>query len=237
MAELFDYRSHLLRAVQEFLEGTETSRTVADEIVAACPPTKAFTIGDIVWGSEVSALKDTIIQSDPVYLQRLYRFLVGTSSYIRRGYVNYDLRPEMTPQELECFVKLLEMVNFLDHYPFADVDDARSEYEHRRDEIETTLANMSKSKLEDTEMIHHLVLHEVAAVALNIDIRLSMLVTGHLAPSPGYVSVNRYRKPPICPDATNSINWARRALLSIAGQDWLYLSWCLDEGGLHFSIR
>ncbi len=237
MSESFDYRRHLLHAVRGFLRGTPTSRARARRIVAACPPTKPFTIRRMVWGSLLSALGDSLSHDDPEYLEELQRFLLGTSRLIRRGYVSYDLRSDMTPQERECYLKLQELIEFLERFPFADVDDAISEYDRRRAELAPMPANLQESAQEADEMIHQLVLREVAAVVLNIDMKLSMLVAKHLAPMPAWVSVHPYHRPPEYPDATNSVRWARKTLLAIAGQDWLYLSWQLTDEGLWFSLH
>lgn len=237
MSDQFDYRHNLLRAVRGLLDGTPESRTEANDILAACPPTKPFTVGDIVWGSIKTTLKDIMIEADAAYLEHLQRFLLGRMHMFKPGYVHYDLRSDMTQTEYACYSKLVELVDFLAQFPFPNVDDALVEYNLRRAEIEALVGDLPVVEQADHETIHRLVLREVATIALNIDIRLSMLVAKHLAPQSRYVSVQPYHRPPIFPDVTNSINWCRRALASIVGQDWLYLSWHLTNEGLWFSLH
>lgn len=237
MSEQFDYRHNLLRAVRGFLEGTQESRAEAETILAACPPTESFTVGDIVWGSIKTILNDIMIEADAAYLEHLQRFLLGRTHMFNPGYVHYDLRSDMTQTESECYSKLVELVDFLEQFPFPNVDDALVEYNLRRAEIEALVGDLPVVEQADHETIHRLVLREAATIALNIDIRLSMLVAKHLAPQSRYTSVQPYHRPPVFPDATSSISWCRRALASISGQDWLYLSWHLTDGGLWFSLH
>lgn len=240
--ESFDYRRHLLWAVRGFQRGTPTARLRAERIVAACPHTKAFTIADIVWDSIRAALTVPLVQVDSEYLEQLNEFLSVSSRVIRQGYLRYDLRSEMTVQELECYQHLHELVEFLESFPFADHDDPLAEYTRRCAAIKPTLATLSSTmsasgQTNVDETVYHLVLREVAAVALNIDIRWSMLDGNHLVPAAQYVDVSSYRRPPFPPDATNSVTWARKALRAIAGEDWLYLSWQLSDSGVQFAVH
>jgi hypothetical protein len=237
MPERFDYRRHFLRAVQSFLAGTPTSIARGNRILAACPRTKPFTVSDMVWGSMRSTLNDTLIQGDVQYLEQLQRFLSGDSLVIKQGFFSYDLRSDMHPREWEWYTQLQEMLNFLERFPFADVDSAVSEYELRCAKLETLSEQVNTFDQDMQEAIHDLVLREVASVALNIDMKLSLLSTKHLAPKSGYVGVYPYQRPPNVPDASGSVVWARKALLAIAGQDWLYLSWQINKNGLQFSLH
>lgn len=237
MAEPFDYQHNLLHAVRGFLAGTQESRAEAEAILRTCPRTEPFTVGDIVWGVLVSALGDSVIQADADYLEHLHRFLLGSAQTMQRGFLRYDLRSKMTPPEQACYAKLVEMVDFLEQFPFQAVEDALSEYTGRRAEIERLLADLPVVDQSDHETLYRLVLREVATVVLNVDIRLSMLVAHHLAPEPGYTSVQPYHRPPLYPDLTEGITWSRRALRSIAGQDWLSFSWHLTDRGLWFSVH
>src|SRR5690348_14559622 len=98
----------------------------------------------------------------------------------------------MHPREREWYTQLQDMLNFLERFPFADVDSAVSEYELRCAEIETSAANVNTIDQDMQEAIHHLVLREVAIVVLNIDMKLSLLVAKQLVPKSDYVGVYPY---------------------------------------------
>lgn len=233
----FDYRRHLLRAVRGFLQATAASRARAHRIVAACPRTKSYTIEDMVWGAILSELQDSVFYESPAYLEELQRFLEGGSGLIKRGYISYDLRPQMMPQEQAWYQELDKLLDFLGHFPFADVEEAKVEYDRGREVSGALLANLAESSQGSGESLYRLVLHEVSAVALNIDIRKSVVLSKRLTPSPDYLSVYPYSRLPLYPDATPSVQWARRALQAIAGQDWLYVSWQIKQQELCFALH
>jgi hypothetical protein len=239
--ESFDYRRRLLSAVRGFQRGTPTARLRAERIVAAFPDIKAFTIADIVWDTIHTALTVPLVQVDPEYLEDLHQFLSRSSRIIRQGYLSYDVRSWMTPQEQACYAHLQELLAFLERFPFADLDDAVAEYDRRCAAITPVLADVTAPVSEyghdEQETIYHLVLREVATVALNIDMRWSMFDGTHLAPAPKYVDVRPYQPVPFPPDATTSVVWARKALRAIAGEDWLYFSWQLSDSGVQFSLH
>jgi hypothetical protein len=243
MEEGLDYHRSLLDAVEGFLRGTDASRIEARDRIAMLPPTRPFTVGDVVWGSTVSLLGDRLIQDDLDSLQRLQRLLQGAPRALGQGYLNYELRPHMTPAERACHAQLQELVDYLLRFPFDDVDAASAEYGRRKAELDAALDDMESvetAKRADEELLHRLVLREVAAVALNVDIRYSMLVAGHLMPAFDYVSVHqqaRQTERPSYPDATESLQWARRALLAVEGHGWIALSWHVDQGRVNFSLR
>lgn len=244
MPESFDYRRHLSLAVRGFLVGTPAASARAKRIIAACPRTKPFTVNAMVWGSIPSALNDTVMHEDRAYLKALQRFLAGKSAIINRGYFSYDLRAAMTPPELACYTQLLEILTFLEGFPFADEERALAEYDRRCAEVAPMLATLSEqvSGLGQSgeETVYHLVLREVAVVALSINMRLSLHVAKHLTPAyepVGAVGIHAFHRPPNLVDATSSVAWARKALQAIAGKEWLYLSWQLNEQGLQFSLH
>lgn len=244
MSEWFDYQRHLSWVVRGFLRGTPTARVWAKRILAMCPRTKPFTLNAIVWDSIRATLGDGVMQEDTEYLQALERFLAGNAQIINRGYFSYDLRPEMTSHELECYTRLEELLTFLKGFPFPDEEHAMAEYDRRCAEVApmamTLSTQASTSGQSGDETIYHLVLREVAVVALSINMRLSLHVAKHLTPAfepVGAVGVHPYRRPPNLADATGSVEWARKALSAIAGEEWLYLSWQLNEHALRFSLH
>ena len=174
-------------------------------------------------------------------MQGLQRILSGSSNEIMRGYVSYDFKQhDMTTEECSLHERLEAMIAFLGSFPFPALDEAIADYDQRKADAESALANLPQLTSEDEETIYRLVLREVFAAVTNVDIKLSMLVSHHLVPKPAYVATLTYvpyQHPQPVPNITSSINWARRALLAISGQEWLYMSWQIKQGMLLFSLH
>lgn len=69
------------------------------------------------------------------------------------------------------------------------------------------------------ELVHRLALHEITAIVIAIDIRMSAVYVGHATPVPPYSGATSMA------DMTESIAWAKRALHALAGKSSLYVSW------------
>lgn len=71
------------------------------------------------------------------------------------------------------------------------------------------------------ELIHRIALHEITAIVIAVDIRISAVYAGHPTPIPPYSSGGA----DYIADMTESLAWTKRALHALAGESSLYISW------------
>ena len=226
MPERFDYRRQLLRMVRGHLRGTPASRARADALLEACPQIKPFSVDAMLWSLWLAWLGDTVYQGDRAFLLEAERFLLGTPPRIWQGYFSSDVRSAMAPHAQVCYERLREALDFLEGISFPDIENkhvAIAEYERRRQDLHATLMDLAATGLDEPEMMHDLVLQEAAAIVLNINLGHSFFAQ-RFAPEQ-YMAIRPHRQQPNLLDTTATLQWARRAVNALAGEDWLYLSW------------
>jgi hypothetical protein len=79
------YRRQLLQAVEAFLEVTPSSRVRAQRIIQRCFATirneaKEATLDQIIWGSFIRALTDSVYYESETYLRETHEILFGHPS-------------------------------------------------------------------------------------------------------------------------------------------------------------
>lgn len=240
MGMQFDYRHHLLSAIEAFLAGTEETEQQGDRIVQGCPTPRPFTIDNVVWGSLLSQLKDSLIQQDSEYLSTLHQFLLGESCDVMQGVLSYDFRPVMESEVRECYEALRELIALLEGFPDAymhgAMDDFVLKYTRGQRNAEFALRSLPSMDHWGDETLYILVLREVGAFVGRVEPAMSMQVGRLVLGFPG-VQVFAPRHAYDTPDVSSVVWWARRALAALAGEDSLLLTWRIADGMLRFSVH
>jgi hypothetical protein len=242
MDDAFDYRQSLLRAVLAFLDSTPESERLGDQIVQSCPRPPAFTLDDIVWGSILSILRDSVFQQDTGYLHYLQRILSGASQELMRGVVNYNFRPYMSEHEWACYEALVAIVALLENFPDKPTPNDIAEYTrlylHVRENTLHALDSLPPVKRVGDETIYHLALREIGSLMTNFDMNLlATHALSHLAQGFPVVQVYASKHVLDIPNASGAVDWARRALGSLVGQDWIWLTWQISNNVVLFSLH
>jgi hypothetical protein len=240
LTRLLNVRRTWLAAVDAYLEASPNSLTKARRFVARCDQAcPSFTLGNIVWGSFIHELGDSLFYEDPAFLGDLRTVLSAGSQEIYRTYLNYDFAWVLTPHERAWLETLSEMLEFLERYPFADTDAPLQEYARRVDAITPMMRLSPPPQRREDETIYHLILREVSAILTAVDLRYSLLRSTHLTPGSPYAS---YPPQPRSgrkqmPDISADLDWTRRALLSLQEQAWLLVTWQVTPTHYHLSLH
>lgn len=228
MPRPLNIRRTLLTAVDAFIEGSPASLAKAHRLVARCDHAcRTFTLNNVVWGRFISALMDSYFYEDAPTLRKYRSLLAAGSHEIYRKYLNHDFAWVFTPEEHVWLGLLHGMLDFLSGFPFPDRDAAVQEYKRRVEEIkQSMLQSPPPPRLED-ETIYHLILREVSTILVNVNLLYSLLRSTHLVPRTPYSSIGPqpYDGRDDTPDVSGDVEWARRALRSIAEQGWLLITW------------
>jgi hypothetical protein len=224
MKRPLNYRRQLVKAVDLFLQQTPDAQARAHRIVRRCQNArKLSSLDDIVWGRTISMLTDSIYyQENVANLPTLRDLLVGKSSTRARTYINADFRNEFTPNELLVLDMAQDLLTFLQGFPFIEVEAAIQTYGLRATALQAISDREGASSSWGEEMIYHLVLREVTEIVTHIDLKLSLLRLGYLAPQIPYNSIWNERNEP---NVTETLNWAQKALDAITGKAWLLVTW------------
>lgn len=228
MTRPFNIRRTLLAAVDGFLEASPASLAKAHRLVARCYHARRYTsLDEVVWGPLIMELTDSVFYEDRPTLHRYRALLAEGTPEIHRVYLNFDFRPDFTAVERVWYESVLDLLDFLGGFPFPEMDSALRQYERRMAEIEQSMRQSPPPKRLGEEMIYHLILREVSAILLHVDLRYALLRSTHLVPRAPYSSMPP--QPEVgrddMPDIAGDLDWARRALGSIVEQGWLLLTW------------
>jgi hypothetical protein len=236
----FNIRRALLRAVDAFLEATPAAQANAQRLVSRCKKAlQPYTLDDIVWGGIALRLSDPLHAQHLPALQRYHNLLATGSTELHRAYLNEDFRPDFTPLEREWYARLSEMLDFIDHLPFDHSEADTADYLRRAQEIAQLAAQSSAPAHLGEEVIYHLVLREVTAIATHVFIGHHHPAYGGrlLAESPYCMFSQPKGYGPEDPDVRESLAWARHALRSIAAASWLLIIWQVTPQNYNLSLH
>jgi len=250
------YRKHLLSAVEAFLQNTPASVAQGQQAIEQCysalnTPSQRFTLNGLIWRELTHPLTDSVYFTSQEYLLEVRKALQGFPSKVRQQiFIKQDLRPYMTADEAEWYAQLLDLFNFVQNLPFAEVAkataearqqnisgltilatfpetiairDAHEEYQRRIATFETLVTSIPHPDQPGEETIYRFILREVSDLVTNLDIRASAIYQGY--PTPLYYSLEGDNADP--PDLSEPLTAARRRLDSLSGVGNLYFSWQL----------
>ncbi len=245
MPRRIHYRQRFLQIIAAFLEGAPSSIEHALHALNTLPRPGDYSLESLVWSPFMAMLNDSVFYESPEFLHELQSQLLGTSRIIDRTYLNYDFRPEMTADENEWYLHLQSLLEFLSGFGSGNQSEAIEEavesveesYGRRKAAIAAVMSRLPQPERISDESIYQFVLREVTAILTNIDVRLTVLRTGYLAPGGCYSDLSAYRHPRTAPDASTSLTWAKTALQAIAGSGWVLMSWQFRSDVLLFSLH
>ena len=211
------------------------------------PPT--FTLDSIIWDSYFHPLTDSVFYTSQEYLEEIRRTILGyppDENTRERFFILHDFRPQFTPDETAWYNQLLDTLTLIESIPFAQIAEACAEarknkipgytilatipeaagvqekhdtYEQQITAIKALEATVPQAEHLGEELIHRLALHEITAIVIAVDIRMSAVYAGHPTPVPPHTGAASIA------GMTESLAWAKRALHALAGENSLYVSW------------
>lgn len=211
------------------------------------PPT--FTLDSIIWDSYFYRLTDSVYYTSQEYLEEIRQYILGfppDENAREKVFIQHDFRPKFTPDEIAWYNQLLDTLRLIEIIPFAQIAEACAEarekktpgsiilatipeaagvrerydtYEEQITAIRALEATMPQPENIGDELIHRLALHEITAIVIAVDIRISAVYAGHPTSVPPYAGGDWIA------DMTESLAWAKRALHALAGESSLYISW------------
>lgn len=241
MPKPLDYRRRLLAIVDAFMDPADASQTRADRLINRLyhdPRRRLQTIDDLVWGTFVSELTDSLFYEDSEFLRQTRETLAHGSPELYRAYLSYDFRSDFSAVEQDWHTQLCELAAWLqtqpfpwlqtDPLPYGDDSAPQSEYVRRVQTITELSARTPPPDHLGNEMLYHFVMRTASAVLTGIDPWYSTRY-GYLAVASPYTAYHwnpadpdgRYRPT----DASASVAWAARALRAISLQDWIWMTW------------
>lgn len=234
MASGMNYDRLLLRAVDLFLEQTPAASARAHRIIRKCQASlKPYSVDDLRWGGVITELTDSEFTNDTPYLSKLRQQLVTGHWQIERLYLNYDLRDDLSGDEIRWYEALHTLSGFLGNFPHADVEAAIQQYQQMVADVRQAQFAVPPVP-EGDETLFQLVLAEITAVLTQIQLELSLRVYHFLTPSAPlqYMLARSDDAPPIPPDAADSVAWAHKALDALAGKAQMFVTWQVRAHGI-----
>jgi hypothetical protein len=256
------YQKRLLEAVETFLEGSSTSQTQAHDSIQRWVAemqslTRNLTLDDILWGSFVIALTDSVFYESEAYLQDTRELLLGHASRNRFTAVfTEDYHPYFTMDEVEWYEHLLGMIDFLTMIPFdrlhqaidpalqnkerwetileripeaVQIEKLEQDYEQRKARLEKIAGKSPAPENVGDESIYHLVLREVTFILAEIWVVPAAARAGYPILG-GPHSDYRGAELYQFPDMTEYIMWAKRVLGALRKEgSVLIFSWRLHK--------
>ena len=259
------YRRQLLQAVEAFLEGTPSSRMRAQRRIQRCyvdinSEAKRATLDDIIWSFFIVTLTDSVFYEDKDFLQETRNMLLGSSyspSSSRKIVFGDDYRVSFSADEMEWYIQLVSMVDFMLKVPFEQIYQA-TEQSRQRNEPWTTMRRsipeaaraeqideeymQRKMLIEEIssrslfpenigdEKIYHLILRVGTDLLANMRVGKAAAYFGYPTFEAAYTDYrNSLSSGPKRVNAMESIQWAKRCLDAIAGKGDLFISWRLSK--------
>jgi len=253
MLKPLDYRRRLLTIVDAFIDPADVSHARAYRLVnrlyhdLRC---RSQTIDDLVWGTFVRELTDSVFSENPSYLRTTRETLAHGSPQLRRAYLSYDFRPKFTAEERGWHTQLEDLAAWLqikpfpwlqhDPLPYNEEGTPQAEYEQRVQANYTLSKRTPPPANVGEETLYHFVIRTAAAVLTSIDPWYSTRY-GYLAVGGPYTAyhwnpsdpADRYR--PL--DAGASVDWATRALRAVTLQGWVWFTWQVTAASYLVSLH
>lgn len=254
------YQKRLLEIVETLLEGSSASQiheSIHHWVVEMRSSTRSLTLDDILWGSFVISLTDSVFYENEAYLQDIRELLLGHIPRNRFTAVfTEDYQLYFTRDEAEWYEHLLKMVDFLLMIPFAKLHQAigpalqnqerwetileqipeaaqiellEQDYEQRKERLEKMVRKSSIPENVGDEAIYHLVLREVTFILAEIWVVPATARAGYPILG-GPHSDFRGAELYQFPDMTEHIMWAKRVLEALRKEgSVLIFSWRLHK--------
>lgn len=253
MPKPLDYRRRLLRIVDAFSDPTDTAHAHALRLIDRLKHDRRRglqSIDDLVWGTLISELSDSLFFNDPDFLHTTRETLLHGSPELHRAYLNYDFRPDFTDVEREWHTQLTELATWLLTRPFPltphgplprdDETTSQAEYERRAHAIRELSDRTPPPAYVGEEALYHYILRTASTALTSINpwgsSRLGRLVMdGQYTEyhwDPENPAASRYP-----PDADISIEWAERALRAVTLQGWVWFTWQITRDAYLVSLH
>jgi hypothetical protein len=262
MQKRWNYQKRLLEAVEAFLDETPEVQTQAHAdiqhwVAEARNSAESMTLDDIIWGSFVIELTDSVFYENKTYLRDTRELLLGRDRRNRfTALFMGDCRSYFTVDEVAWYDHLLGMVDFLVAIPFvrfheviypefqnkerwetirervpeaAQVEKLEQDYEQRKVRLEEIAAKSPVPEDAGAESIYHLVLREVTSILAEIWVVPVAAYVGY--PILGGPHSNfRGAGENQYPNMTEQIVWAKRVLEALSNEEGeLLFSWRLHN--------
>ena len=207
-----NYRKQLLLAIEAFLEGTPASRVRAHDKIQRCSlelesEDKKWPCDQLLWSSLFKELSDSVFNENDAFLQETRELLMGRSSRaLARTVLTADYRIYFTPDEMEWYSQLLDLIDFIRAVPFKHIHEATGQfwrdrtvwakmsklipeasqakeleemYLHKKVHIENVSARCVIPESMGNEKIYQIVLREVTDLIAGLDIGSSAVFFGY----------------------------------------------------------
>ena len=142
-----------------------------------------------------------------------------------------------TEAETLLRTKLVEAFAFLDTLTDENAAERNAEHDKRANELWEVFLQTPQSNHPEDETLYHLVLREMTTTAVNI-------IGGWWSRRLLYLASDEQMRrqwtkffPVEPPDISPTIEWAKKALRAISGEDWLYVTWRYKQGVILFSFH
>ena len=243
-----DYRATLIQLTHLWLEGTPASRQAFDELlttalrqrgagVARSP--RGYSMGGgslehLVWSIYFSMLSDSEDQNTETVSQ-IAAYVGHQQPYVRRAYIKYDLRPEMSESQRAVWEAADDFLRAAQDRAYllgADRDDLEARWER-------LVADWRALPLAPT-WERRTVCDEVLRQVFDLLICQMYLPGGRFEvwPRGSYNDmVDRGDSDiPPNPNLLELVPWGRRALGALMGTDLVQLSWRYEQGHMAFFL-
>lgn len=257
------YRRQLIQAAEAFLERTPAAHRRAQNIIRRCSAAlrseeKRVRLDDIIWGSFVKALTDSVFYENEQFLRETREILLGRSSRnIAQTVFSEDYQIYFTTNEAEWYAQLVDIVDFITTIPFTKLYEAayqarqnketwetmrtyipevvqaekiEEEYQQRKILIEEISARSPSPENAGDEKIYHLLLREVTNFLTGISVGHAAVYFGYPFLDSSYTVFHNSASSNFrAVNVTESIAWAKKMLEAISGREEIFISWRLSK--------